>query len=282
MENKKVNNKINRFKQYLIEEEKSKATIEKYVRDVRRFYSFIGNDDVCKERVIDYKNSLIIKYKATSVNSMLVSLNLYLLYIKKPECRVKLMKVQRKVFGNEDIELTKDDYKRLLNVALRKNIKTYLILQTICSTGMRVSELRYVTVESLEKNRVTILNKGKVREILIPSTLSIVLTKFILKNKIESGPIFISKKGIPLNRCNIWKMMKSLCDEAKVSKTKVFPHNLRHLFALTYYLIEKDLVHLADILGHSNIETTRIYTTTSKHDYEDIFIKMGLVDVDLR
>ena len=253
------------FETYLIEEERSKATVEKYRRDIRAFYNWLPDDKlVTKECVMRYKQFLSEKYKAASTNSMLVALNNLWSYLAWPECRVRLLKLQRKSFRELDKELNRKEYQRLVQAArTSRNERLDLLIQTICSTGIRVSEHRYITVETLEKGRACIVNKGKERTVFLPPKLCGILQKYCKKRGIAAGPVFITKSGKPLNRSNIWAEMKKLCLLAQVSQDKVFPHNLRHLFALSFYQLEKDIVRLADILGHASIETTRIYTMTS-------------------
>lgn len=268
------------YKKYLYEEERSLSTIEKYMRDIRIFWDSLEGSEVTKEALICYKQSLIEKYQSTSINSMLISIHGFLDYVDLSHMKVKLLKVQRSLFIEKEKELTKAEYQRLLNTAKNNNNeRMYMLLQTICATGIRVSEHQYMTVESLNKGKVSIQNKGKTREIFLPKDLKRILMHYCRKHNIVKGAIFITRSGKPLNRSNIWSDMKRLCEEAKVNKEKVFPHNLRHLFAFTYYRLEKDLVRLADILGHSNIETTRIYTKTTGREYEKKLSRMNLIDL---
>lgn len=280
MNNYTINEKIiANFQEYLYLEERSQATIGKYGRDIVRYYEFLGNDKcITKESLISYKNFLLENYKIRSVNSMLTSLNTFLVFQNLKELKMKLCKVQRKMFYEEEKELTKVEYRRLLESALKeKNKQLYMLLQTICGTGIRVSEHKYITVECLKSGKVHINNKGKERVVFITKKLRRLLIEYCKTEGIVRGTIFITKKGEPLDRSNIWRKMKSLCEDAKVNRQKVFPHNLRHLFALTYYRLQKDIIRLADILGHSNIETTRIYTMTSSHECEKTLEKMNLV-----
>lgn len=246
------------FERYLKDEEKSSATIEKYLRDVRKFSEFLADRPLCKEEVIQYKGVLSKKYAPASVNSMLVSLNGFLRYCGREDCCVKLLKIQRQIFCREDKELTKAEYQRLVKAA--KNVRLSLILQTICGTGIRVSELKFITVEAVLAGKAMVSCKNKTRIIFIPSQVQKKLREYIKRSGLKAGPVFVSRTGTPLNRSNIWRDMKALCARAHVSPQKVFPHNLRHLFARTFYSIEKDIVRLADLLGHSNVDTTRIYT----------------------
>ena len=267
------------FRNYLLEEERSAATIEKYGRDVLAFLSWLSDrEEISKEVVVGYKQAIIGKYKTTSANSMLVSVNRFLDFIGKKDCQVKLFKIQRNPFRKKDKELTKEEYNRLILAAKAKSSsRLFLMIQAICSTGIRVSEHRFITREALERGRITIYNKGKERVVFLPKKLKKCLLQYCRQNGIYSGPVFVTKNGTPVNRCNVWAEMKPLCKEAGVSPEKVFPHNLRHLFAVTYYRMQKDIVHLADILGHSNIEYTRIYTFTSEEEHARVLSRMCLL-----
>ncbi len=267
------------FRNYLLEEERSAATIEKYGRDVLSFLSWLSDrEEISKEVVVGYKQAIIGKYKTTSANSMLVSVNRFLDFIGKKDCQVKLFKIQRNPFRKKDKELTKEEYNRLILAAKAKSSsRLFLMIQAICSTGIRVSEHRFITREALERGRITIYNKGKERVVFLPKKLKKCLLQYCRQNGIYSGPVFVTKSGTPVNRCNVWAEMKALCKEAGVSPEKVFPHNLRHLFAVTYYRMQKDIVHLADILGHSNIEYTRIYTFTSEEEHARVLSRMCLL-----
>ncbi len=249
---------IAEFENYLTEEEKSTATIEKYMRDVRAFSLFLGERELTKSEAIAYKKSIVSDYAPASVNSMLVSINSFLKFIGRSDCTVKLLKIQRQMFASEKKELTTAEYKRLLAAA--KNTRLELVIQTICETGIRVSELRYITAEAVNEGKAVVDCKNKTRVIFIPSPLRKVLLAYMKRAGITAGSVFITKSGKPLNRSNIWRDMKALCERANISADKVFPHNLRHLFARTFYSIERDIVRLADLLGHSSIDTTRIYT----------------------
>lgn len=249
---------LENFTQYLVQEEKSHATIEKYVRDVRSFLLWCGERELSKEVVLGYKGQLVESYAPASVNSMLASVNCFLYFVGRGDCRVKQLKIQRQMFAYEDKELTKAEYRRLTKAAKERRIGT--VIQTICGTGIRVSELCFITVEAVKRGKAVVNCKNKTRVIFIPVTVQSLLKAYIRKNGIKTGPVFVTRTGKPLDRSNIWKEMKALCQSAAVSEKKVFPHNLRHLFARSFYAIEKDVVRLADLLGHSNINTTRIYT----------------------
>lgn len=271
---------IDKFKMYLIEEEKSSATIEKYIRDITAFYVWLQSAELNKVAVLNYKKYLNEIYAPSSVNSMLSSINSFFIYNEWYELKVKTLKIQRQIFTSRDKELTKAEYERLLDAAKsKKNEKLYMLLQTICSSGIRVSELYYITIEAIKQRQAIIKCKGKMRVVILPKDLCKMLYEYAKGQKITSGCIFITKAGKPLDRSNIWKMMKSLCEDAKVSKDKVYPHNLRHLFARTYYSLQKDIVRLADILGHSSIETTRIYTIESGEVHRRQIQKLGLLRI---
>ncbi len=259
-----TSDKITCWKKGLFEEEKARATTEKYVRDVFRFSAWLGGAPVTKARVLEYKEKLLAEYSPASVNSYISSINSFFDFFGESAFRIKTVKRQRKIFSSEKAELTKAEYERLLTAAKKRgNRRLFLLMQTICSCGIRVSELRFITVEAVKSGTAEIHCKGKIRAVMLPDKLCRVLCEYIKKNKINTGSVFVSKNGKPLDRSNIWSDMKRLCAEAKVPREKVFPHNLRHLFARTYYSFRKDIVRLADILGHTSINTTRIYTMES-------------------
>lgn len=272
---------IQNFKEYLYEQERSAATIEKYIRDIRSLYNFLSEDKIITKSVlIEYKNNLNEKYKVSSINSMLAAINSFLDFIDLKEFKLKQYKVQKRIYCDEEKELTKEEYKRLLDTASKSNNqRLYMLLQTICGTGIRVSEHKFIIVESLKDGKVTINNKGKIRDIFITKRLRKLLKKYCKDNNIKTGSIFVTRNGKPLDRSNIWKDMQKLCAEADVDSNKVFPHNLRHLFALSYYRLQKDIVRLADILGHSSVETTRIYTMTSWKECQESISQLDLVEM---
>ena len=276
---KKITNElINKFKNYLINDEKSQATLEKYIRDITAFMKWLDGRVLDKTVVIEYKNTIIETYAPASANSMLSSINCFFMFMEWYDCKVKTFKIQKQIFADKDKELTKAEYEKLLRVAKDKNNeKLYLLMQTICGTGIRVSELRYITKESVTKGKATINCKGKMRVVILPEKLCVALRRYAVEQKIYSGSIFVSKNGKPLDRSNIWKMLKKLCEDAGVSKEKVFPHNFRHLFARTYYSLQKDVVRLADILGHSSVNTTRIYTMETGEVHRMQIQKLGLL-----
>lgn len=241
------------FEEYLIGEEKSRATVEKYLRDVRTFLKFAGRKVISKKLVLEYKEMLVEKkYAVRSINSMLASLNSLLDFFGWGDCKVKSLKLQQQAYCAEEKELTKAEYLRLLEAA-KDQPQLNMVMKTICSTGIRVSELRYFTVEAVREGEITVRCKGKVRVILLPGKLKKLLLDYAKKSKIGKGMIFVARNGGALNRSSIWLQMKKLCEKAGVKATKVFPHNLRKLFARTFYSMEKDIAKLADILGHSSI-----------------------------
>ena len=276
---KKITEKlIKNFRNYLINEEKSDATLEKYIRDICAFLSWLCGKGVDKQIVLEYKAYLVENYKPASVNSVISSLNSFFTYNEWYDCKVKSLKIQKQIFASKEKELTKAEYERLLDAAKsKKNERLYLLMQTICSTGIRVSELRFVTVAAVNTGVANINCKGKLRQVFLPKALCKILTRYIREQKITSGSVFVSRTGKPLDRSNIWSDMKKLCESAGVSKDKVFPHNLRHLFARTYYSLQKDIVRLADILGHSSVDTTRIYTKETGVVHKRQIEKMGLL-----
>lgn len=267
------------FRSRLIDDEKSEATLEKYTRDVEAFIRYVGIGSVItKDVTLHYKKHLIKKYAVTSANSMLAALNRFFREMGWLDCIVKSFKVQREAFRSKERELSKAEYLRLLSAAQKRgNQRLYLLMETICSTGIRVSELQAITVESLLNGRAIVSLKGKTRVVMLPAALCRALKSYVKKRKIKEGSIFVTRTGKPMDRSNILHAMKALCREAKVDCRKVFPHNLRHLFACTYYKMEKDISHLADILGHSNINTTRIYTRASGEEQIKQINRMGLI-----
>lgn len=272
--------KIEKFKEYLVCEEKADATVEKYIRDIGFFREWLNGECVTKALVLEYKKELTEKYAPASVNAALSSLNSFFIYNEWYDCKVKALKIQRQIFAERSKELTKCEYERLLVAAKsRKNKRLYHLMQTICSCGIRVSELSAVTVDAVKNRTANINCKGKIRVVILPKELCRVLTDYIKEEKITSGPVFITKKGNPLDRSSIWKMMKDLCEDAGVEREKVFPHNLRHLFARTYYSIQKDIVRLADILGHSSVNTTRIYTMETSDVHRRQIQELGLLSI---
>ncbi|MBS5335017.1 MAG: tyrosine-type recombinase/integrase [Anaerovoracaceae bacterium] len=260
------------FVEYLCREEKSPATIKKYERDVRNFRKFIGHRTMNKEAVINYKIQISKSYAPASVNSMIASLNSFFRYVGYDECCLKYVKVQKQMFEADEKNLSYDDYRKLLDIAGDSQIGA--IIKTLCGTGIRVSELKYITVSAVRCGKAVVECKNKKRIILIPHHMQNFLISYILKNDIKDGPVFVSRNGNPVDRTNIWKKMKELCMEADVSPEKVFPHNLRHLFARMFYSMDGDIVRLADVLGHSNINTTRIYTMETGREHLELLEKL--------
>ena len=273
-----TNDIVDMFNDYLINTEKSKSTIYKYVNDVRRLQQWLEDEDLCKQNILTYKTILCKKYATSSVNTTLSALNAFFSFIERQDLRVKKISVQRQIFISSDIELLKGEYEMLLKVAKEnKKDRLFLLMQTICCTGIRVSELCFITIEAISDGVARINCKGKKRDVFIPQELCEVLHKYANDKKIKNGPVFITKNGNPLNRSNIWSDMKKLCKCTNVLKEKVFPHNLRHLFARTHYDMCKDIVRLADVLGHSSINTTRIYTLESGETHRKQIQSLGLL-----
>ena len=278
MHEKKLSNKhLSTFREKLILEEKSPATVEKYLRDAENFAAFCAGKTVTKELTLSYKRFLQEQgYATASVNSMLTSVNCLLDHLGRAECKVKLLRCQRQIYCAPEKELTKEEYLRLLG-ASRHQEQLNLVIQTICGTGIRVSELKYFTLEEVRRGQVTVRCKNKTRTILVPGKLRKLLLNYAGKQGIRSGAIFITRHGNPLDRSNIWAQMKGLCRAAGVDPAKVFPHNLRKLFARTFYQLEKDIAKLADILGHSSINTTRIYIMTTGTEHRRKIERLGLI-----
>lgn len=269
---------IEKFKTYLIEEEKSSSTLEKYIRDVTMFFAWLAGLELDKIAVLRYKEFLTMNYAPASVNSVLSSLNSFFDYNEWYGLKVKMLKIQKQIFAERAKELSKADYEKLLLAAKeKKNERLYYLMQTICASGIRVSELSAITIEAVKARRANINCKGKMRVVILPKDLCKMLADYAKGQKITSGPVFVTRTGKPLDRSAIWKMMKALCIVAGVDREKVFPHNLRHLFARTYYSIQKDIVRLADILGHSSVNTTRIYTMETCDVHRRQIQKLGLL-----
>ena len=269
---------ISEWVTYLVSEEKSENTIEKYKRDARAFMSYLQGNLVTKDQVLAYKTYLIQNYAPRSVNSMLISLNRLFSFLDWDDVRVKTLKLQRQTYCPEEKELTKNEYERLVLTARRNgNERLELILQTICGTGIRVGELQFITVEAARKGEAVVSLKGKTREVFIVKKLRKILMDYARRNGIEEGPVFVTRSGKPICRTNIWREMKALCAQAAVSPEKVFPHNLRHLFARIFYRINKDIAKLADILGHASIETTRIYIVSTGAEHRRFLEGMRLI-----
>ena len=270
---------LEKFKEHLILEERSSATIEKYCRDAAAFAGYADGGTVTKELAIAYKNKLKDDgYAIRSINSMLASINSLFVFLGWHDLKVKTIKIQQQIFCPEEKELTKAEYLRLVNTAkVKHNERLCLILQTICGTGIRVSELQFITVEAAKRGEATVSCKGKTRSVFIVRDLQKKLLRYAAEQGIESGCIFITHGGKPVSRTNIWRDMKALCVEADVNPNKVFPHNLRHLFARVFYGIEKDIAKLADILGHSSINTTRIYIISTGTEHRQRMENMRLI-----
>lgn len=264
---------------FLQREERTPATIEKYGRDLRAFKGWLGRRAVSKEEAAGWKASLLeAGLSPVTVNAKLSALNGLLRFLGWEECRVKFIKIQRQAFRDPSRELTREEYARLLGTAQKLGkARLGLLMETICATGIRVGEVKYITLEAARMGRAEIRLKGKVRVILLPNKLCRKLLKFAKKQGILAGPVFVSKTGSALSRRLIWQEMKALCLQAKVEPSKVFPHNLRHLFALTFYRVTRDIVKLADVLGHSSIETTRVYLLTAGREHQRALERLGFI-----
>lgn len=269
---------IGRYGAFLREQEKGTATIQKYIHDLNALHTWLDGRELIKPVLISWKEHLMKEYAHTSVNSMLAAVNGFLEFCGWTELKVKPLKIQKSLFCDGKKELTRQEYERLIRAAeAERNERLSLVIQTICATGIRVSELKYITAEAMRSGRAEISNKGKHRVIFLPDKLRRLLKHYLRKQKRIDGSVFVTKTGRPLDRSNIWRDMKALCEHANVQPGKVFPHNLRHLFARTYYTLKKDLSRLADILGHSNINTTRIYTMESGTVHARQMERMGLI-----
>lgn len=273
-----TNETMTSFAIWLRSEERCAGTIEKYLRDVKALCAWLNGKEISKESVSEWKSTLLeLKYKPSTVNSMLASVNTYCRFMDI-DCRIKFLKVQKRVFRDEEKELTQTEYERLVMTALAKgNERLAMLLETIGATGIRVSEVQYITIEAAKEGRTQISLKGKIRVIMLPRKLCRKLLKYASKEKIASGEIFITKNGRGLSRKQIWAEMKKLCRDANVSESKVFPHNLRHLFARVFYRITRDIAKLSDLLGHSSIDTTRIYLRSSGEEHARQLEELGLV-----
>ena len=255
----------------------SEGTVEKYLRDVRAFAAWLGEREL--EAASGWREHLLERgYAPVTVNSMLSAVNRFLKFLGREDCKIKFLRVQRKAFREQSRELTKNEYQRLLSAAREQGQERLeLLMETICATGIRVSEVQYITVEAAQAGRAEISLKGKIRTILLPAKLCRKLLKYAKKNKTASGEIFLTGSGKPISRKQIWREMKTLCKKAGVAPSKVFPHNLRHLFAVTFYKACRDIVKLADVLGHSSINTTRIYLMTTGAEHARQLERLGLV-----
>lgn len=269
---------IKKYRNFLVEQEKSKNTVNSYIREILALQIFLDDRALSKDILLSYKAMITTQYAPSTCNVTISAINSFLQYIGRDDLSLKPLKVQKTIYESNDKELTKKDYEKLIKAAyINGQERLSLIMQTICSTGIRVSELQYITVEAIKEGKTIATNKGKSRIVFIPNTLQKLLKKYVVNSNITSGSIFISRSGKPLDRSNIWAEMKRLCNIAKVNPEKVYPHNLRHLFARCYYTQYKDLSRLSDILGHSNVCTTRIYTKETGAVHAKQIATLGLV-----
>ena len=267
------------FERHLRLEEREPGTIEKYLRDIRAFAVWLEEKPLDKEAAVAWKEHLLASgYAPSTINSMLVALNRFFRFQRRDELRVKTIRVQRRIFRSRDRELTKGEYVRLLETAhALGRERLALLMETICATGIRVSEVKYITVEAAQAGRAEIALKGKIRTILLPGKLRRKLLKYAKKQKTGSGEIFLTRTAKGMSRRQIWAEMKAICKKAGVAPSKVFPHNLRHLFARTFYKVCRDVVQLADVLGHSSVETTRLYLASTGDEYVRRMDRLGLI-----
>jgi len=278
-ENTITREQLNGYDYHLMQEERSRGTREKYYRDVMRFAGYLGGRALCKENVIAWRDELAAdRYAPVTINSMLAALNGFFRFIGREDCCLRFLKIQRRLFREKSRELSRNDYERLLQTARNQGKERLcLLMETICASGIRVSEVRYVTVEAAKQGRAEVALKGKIRTILLPSRLCRKLLQYARKQKITAGEIFLTGSGNGLSRGQIWTEMKRICRTAGVESSKVFPHNLRHLFAETFYRISRDIAGLADVLGHSSIETTRIYLVSAGAEHEKLLERLQLI-----
>lgn len=275
-----TNELLEAYEIHLYEEEKAVATIKKYICDLKKLQNYTQGREIDKRMMVEYKKYLLEdeKYRESSANTFLVAANCFFQFMGWQDISVKLFKIQKEIFSPIEKYLTKAEYKRLVRTAMeQKKIRLGMILQTICATGLRISELKYVTVESVKNGCISVRNKGKSRKALLPRKLQFQLKRYIDRKHIENGPVFVTSGGHAVDRSNIWREMKEICKLADVDDRKVFPHNLRHLFAQCFYALEKDIAKLADILGHQSIETTRIYIKSTGEEYLKQLEKMKLI-----
>ena len=270
-----------KLREYLLQlkkEEKSRSTCGQYGQAVEEFLRYAGGRRLSRELALEYKQTLCARYRPTTVNAKLAAVNSFFRFLGREELRLKRLRVQKRPFRPRERELSKAEYLRLLNAAAaRRDERLRLLLETVCATGIRVSELRYITAQAVRRGEAVVRLKGKTRVILICGKLRRALEDYLRRRGIGSGPVFVTRSGRPLDRSNIWKMMKALCRRAGVAPGKVFPHNLRHLFARCFYTASKDIAQLADVLGHSSINTTRIYLMTSGREHRRRLDSLGLV-----
>ena len=274
-----LKSELSAFEAHLRSEDRSSGTVGKYLRDGAEFAAWLGCRKLTRETANRWREHLVkTGYAPATINSMLSAVNHLLKFLGQEDCKIRFLRVQRKAFREQNRELTRAEYQRLLDTAAEQGQKRLgLLMETICSTGIRVSEVQYITVEAAQQGRAEVSLKGKIRSILLPAKLCRKLLKYAKKNKTASGEIFLTRSGKPLSRKQIWREMKQLCAKAGVEPSKVFPHNLRHLFATVFYKVCRDIVKLADVLGHSSINTTRIYLMTTGAEHARQLEKLGLV-----
>ena len=269
---------IREFSRYLREEERETATIDKYSRDVKDFFIWLKDREISRERMGEWRGYLLqAGRKPVTINGKLSALNKFFSFLGRNDCRTKYLKIQRRLFRSTEKQLSKQEYIRLMETAHSLGRERLaLLMETICATGIRVSEVKYITAEAIRAGRTEIALKGKIRTILLPGKLCRKLKKYAGKRKIVSGEVFLTRNGKGMSRRQIWAEMKSLCEKAGVAPSKVFPHNLRHLFAQTFYRVCRDVAKLADVLGHSSIETTRLHLISTEAEHVRQMERMAL------
>lgn len=270
--------KLLSFRQYLICQEKSAGTISKYLRDICKFRDFLGKNELNKQNVLQFKEYLQHTYALRTANSILSALNSWFSFIDRADLKVRSFRMVKEIFRTHEQELTREEYVRLLEAAkAENNERLYYIMQVLAATGIRISELRFITISALNEQMITVYAKGKARTVLLPPKLCVKLKQYCYKNQIKHGSVFITKNGKAIDRSNVWAEMKKICPKAHVSKSKVFPHNFRHLFAVTFYQTTHDITKLADLLGHASIDTTRIYLKESVNAHFKQIERLNLI-----
>ena len=275
---RKWERRLSLYLQKLREQEKSRATVEKYAREASRLIAFLGQREPNKQELLRYKEDLIARYSPRGVNCKIAAINSFLHFCGCDNCRLFQVRVQRRAYCDKELELSRSEYTRLVQAARQKNnARLELIIQTLGMTGIRIGELSSLTVEDVRRGEFCVYSKGKVRTVFLAPKLKKRLLSYLKEKGIQTGAVFVTGGGRAVDRSNVWKEMKALCAEANVSSKKVFPHNLRHLFARCFYEEEKDLARLADLLGHSSVETTRIYIVSSGWEHRKILGRLRLL-----
>lgn len=278
MDNIITTERIDAYCLSLLADEKAAGTLEKYRRDLTAFSRWLDGRTVTKETAADWKTHLLNSgYAPRTINSMLAALNSFFRFMDW-HIKVRFLKIQRQLFREASRELRRSEYDRLLAAAREHGQERLaLLMETLCATGIRISELQYITLEAVRRGRADISLKGKIRTILIPRKLAKKLLAYARAAGIRGGEIFRTRTGRGLSRRQVWYELKRLCRATGVAASRVFPHNFRHLFAQTFYRATRDIAKLADVLGHSSIETTRIYLVTTGEEHQRQLDRLGLV-----